>query len=197
MRIFVKTIIILLGIVLLNCNTSLEVTTRTKSSPEPIQSEDAQVNPTVITTNTPSSTFTHTHTQTSTTTPSTTTTPSEIINVVIPANVVWIFTGATLDVGNHIVITATGKSNISGLPDNDIWEPDGDGGHCQLDCLLPEAAYGTLIGKIEIKGKPFIIGSFLQMDVKEKGKLLMAINDNAPYYFDNTGFYRVIITIWR
>ncbi len=61
---------------------------------------------------------------------------------------------------------------------------------------MPRAGYGTLIGKFP-GGLPFKIGSFLQMEIEADAVLLLATNDNEPYYFDNTGSYSARIPVWN
>jgi hypothetical protein len=125
-----------------------------------------------------------------------TVTPIAVEELKVPADVVWLNTKVKLLDGQYIEIRAWGKSNISGVPGNDIWNPDGDQGYCPSDCLMPGAGYGMLIGKFP-GGLPFKIGSFLKMEVKADAVLLLAINDNEPYYFDNTGSYSIRITVWN
>ena len=114
----------------------------------------------------------------------------------MPADVVWFNTKVALSAGQYFEINASGRSNISGVPGNSVWEPDGDQGYCPSDCLLPGAGYGTLIGKFPGK-LPFKVGSFFKSEVEADAVLLLAINDNEPYYFDNTGSYSVRITVWK
>lgn len=154
---------------------------------------------------TPTSTFTPRPTSTSTPTgtltpsptptPTITPTPGAVYEKKVPANVVWYNTRIVVKAGQFMKITAAGTSNISGKKGNDIWHPDGDHGYCPSNCLLPGAGYGTLAGKIS-RGKPFRVGASFEMIVDADGTLFLAINDNGPYYFDNTGYYRVKIEIW-
>ena len=147
-------------------------------------------------TNTPTITNSSTPTKSGTPTLTMTSTPINEYKLDIPANIVWYNTKILLKIDQMIEITATGKSNISGQPNHDNWEPDGDQGNCPSDCLLPGVGYGTLIGKIAGE-LPFKVGSYFREEVKTEGILLLAINDNEPYYFDNTGSYQVIINIWQ
>ncbi|MBN2084776.1 MAG: hypothetical protein JW748_06085 [Anaerolineales bacterium] len=123
-------------------------------------------------------------------------TPVAEYEVEVPADVVWFNTKVALTAGRYVEIRASGKSNISGVPGNSVWEPDGDRGYCPLDCLMPGAGYGTLIGKFP-GGLPFKVGSRFKMEMEADGVLLLAINDNEPYYFDNTGSYTVVIQVWE
>ena len=136
-------------------------------------------------------------TGTKTLVPSDTPSPTPIAEyeVEVPADVVWFNTSIRLQSGWYMEITAWGKSNISGVPGNSIWEPDGDRGYCPSDCLLPGAGYGALIGKFP-GGLPFIVGSRFKMEMEADAILLLAINDNEPYYFDNTGSYTAMIHVW-
>jgi hypothetical protein len=122
-------------------------------------------------------------------------TPEGVFAFEVPADVVWFNTRLALKAGQYVEIRASGKSNISGVPGHDDWGPDGDGGYCPADCLLPGAGYGTLIGKYP-GGLPFRIGSRFESEIESDAVLLLAINDNEPYYWDNTGSYAVRIIIF-
>jgi hypothetical protein len=113
----------------------------------------------------------------------------------IPANVVWYNTKIPVRTGQYMEISAWGKSNISGQPNHDDWDLDGDLGNCPSDCLLPGAGYGTLIG-ILTGSLPFRVGSRLTMRIPADG-MLLAINDNEPCYFDNSGYYTAAIRILK
>jgi hypothetical protein len=124
-----------------------------------------------------------------------TSTPAGEYEIEIHADVVWFNTRVALSAGQYVEIRAWGKSNISGAPGNSVWAPDGDQGYCPSDCLLPGAGYGTLIEKYP-GGLPFKVGSFFKSGIESDAILLLAINDNEPNYFDNTGSNSVRITVW-
>ena len=161
------------------------------ATPTPTSTIALTETPMPIHTGTTTATFTPRATPTFTASP----TPSAVYQLQVPADVIWYSTKIVLHAGQTLMISAQGKSNISGKPNNNIWNPAGDRGYCPSDCLLPGAGYGTLIGKIS-KGQPFKIGIALHMIVSTDGTLFLAINDNHPYYFDNTGFYDVEVRIW-
>ncbi len=172
------------------CNNSTPPVSPSESGPAMTTPSAAE--PTATITASPTSTPAPSATSTVTGTP----TPIAVYEIEIPADIVWFNTKILLQTGQHVVFSARGKSNISGQPGNDIWDPDGDKGYCPLDCLLPGEGYGTLIGKFP-GGLPFVVGTRLVMDIASDGRLLLAINDNESYYFDNTGFYTVKIQVWR
>jgi hypothetical protein len=183
-------------IALLSCNSYKAVIPLPKTMDSTQAGSGATATPTLGATSSPTPGSTPTFTPSATPTRTETPAPIGVYQMEIPANIVWYNTKIPMLTGQFMEITAGGKSNISGLPNHDDWGPDGDQGNCPLDCLLPGAGYGTLIGKIT-GGLPFKVGSRLTMPIPADGFLLLAINDNEPYYFDNSGFYSVTVRIWK
>jgi serine/threonine protein kinase len=63
-----------------------------------------------------------------------------------------------------------------------------------LQCTLPEARLGALIGRIG-DGEPFVIGTYSQLTADASGELFLRVNDIEGKYLDNRGNYRVKITV--
>jgi hypothetical protein len=141
--------------------------------------------------NTNTSTPTITPTITITSTPTTTETP---YNIKILAIIPWTNTHIQVKSGNNLRITAYGTAYTDNRVGGIGWGPDGNGGSCPADCLMPGAPYVSLVGKID-KGDPFLIGKSRSITITEDGVLFLAVNDNSIYYFDNHGYFIVDIYI--
>ncbi len=131
-------------------------------------------------------------------------TPRANTKVSVPGNEIWVSTGVEVSAGQILTILASG--NINTLPDEtgaSLSDPNGQEWSCpytndstvaNVDCLLNGEPYGALIAKIG-NGRPFKVGSSFTVHVSENGVLYLSVNDNLPYYDDNTGNYTVVITL--
>lgn len=110
----------------------------------------------------------------------------------------WQDCGIDVVAGVPIKLAASGEvvtADLTHFPDS-ISGPDGQVTLCwKFDsvspCVLNYKPYGVLIGRIGPTGKPFVIGSSLSFSPTASGRLYVIINDNLPFYSDNSGKYTV------
>jgi hypothetical protein len=125
------------------------------------------------------------------------------ITASVQSNITWQDSGIHVQPGQILMITASGFINTwGGNPIGDTPNPNGQPQNSPCpsegnlpDCLINGELYGTLIGKISMNGAPFRIGAENTIAVTASGNLYLAINDNEPYFDDNSGTYSVTITI--
>jgi hypothetical protein len=123
------------------------------------------------------------------------------LTVTVSANVVWYDTKIKITKGQSITFLASGSVNTWGGADVSNSGPNGQGTTCpsvdpakSLDCLINGEPYGKLIGRIG-HGTPFPIGTSLNVIAPSTGILYLAINENEPYFEDNSGSYKVRVTV--
>lgn len=118
----------------------------------------------------------------------------------LAGNLYWADTGIMLESGQLVTVTADGIVCTYGLEDGGCTEgsdsgPGGQGYVCEDgSCAKSGAPYGALLARIG-DGTPFVIGDGGTFAVARGGPLYLTINDNDIYYEDNTGVYRVTVTI--
>lgn len=123
--------------------------------------------------------------------------------ITVFANKIWQDTGINVQQGQTLNVTASGSINTwGGNPIGDTPNPNGQTQNesCPStgnlpDCLINGELYGTLIGKIGKNGTPFRIGAENKIPVSTSGNLYLAVNDDEPYFDDNSGTYSVLITV--
>ena len=113
----------------------------------------------------------------------------------VPAYQRWVDTGLVIDSDSTVTISATGIVDTDGLHDWGNSDPDGQEGNGKPDCVMPQAPFGRLLGKIGRSGRPFDIGKSLEFVASESGKLYLTVNDNG--YLDNSGLFEVDVTVGR
>jgi hypothetical protein len=122
--------------------------------------------------------------------------------VFVPAAAGWTDTG--IDVAAGASVAADGYATTIAptnpiLPSPSVWSgrsgPDGQPFACSSfadatgphPCLVEGAPYGALVGMVG--GNTFVIGS--GGTIAPSGELMLAVNDNEGYFFDNDGGYAV------
>jgi hypothetical protein len=121
-------------------------------------------------------------------------------SVIVPAEAAWVDTGIEAQAGQNLIFSASGSTNTwGGIPEATTRDPNGlrdalcPSPENKPDCLMNQVLYGKLIGKIG-DSEPFEVGANLEMLAPAEGMLYLAVNDNAPYFYDNSGAYEVTIT---
>ncbi len=129
--------------------------------------------------------------------------PDTYVVVSVRADMAWQNTGIFIQSGQTLNVVASGSVNTwDNKPESYSPGPDG---HTQdttcpsegniPDCLINGEWYGTLIGRVGENGTPFRIGAKNTLPMTESGYLYLAINDDEPYFSDNTGSYSVSISV--
>ena len=108
----------------------------------------------------------------------------------IQANEPWQSSGVQVESEDTVKILATGKWSVA--PALGLWSGP-EGMSASLGKEVPWIALSALMGKIGEKGKPFEIGSELEIQAKGKGELFLAINDPFPWIKDNSGAMQVTV----
>ena len=128
-----------------------------------------------------------THTITPTATPA-----FKTMNLDVPGNQCWVDSGLELTAGELVGISASGSINTwDGRPGSNS-DPDGQYKKTcgDVKCPLQGADYGALIGRIG-EGEPFLVGTKIELSVKESGTLSLTVNDWGCD--DNYGLYSVVV----
>ena len=102
-------------------------------------------------------------------------------------------TGVTVAPGDQMRFSATGLVNTLPPFTDSEGGPNGNGNPCTLDCLVPDADFGALIGKIGDGGPGFVIGQQSNRTADRSGEVILAVNDSI--FFDNEGQYQVSIHV--
>lgn len=105
----------------------------------------------------------------------------------------WVQTGILVAHGTHLTAHGAAITSLEYVRYGSISGPDGQRMACSTQvgspCLVPDAPYGALIGRIA-GGEPFVVGSgYTVADMA--GELELAVNDNLAFYADNSGGYAV------
>lgn len=104
--------------------------------------------------------------------------PSQITKkITVSGTQQWTDTGIDLEVGQQVIIEATGEvyanAYVSCGPDGVPNRPD-----WRVYNLVKDANHEALIGKISKTGKPFLVGKETTLEVDNKGRLFLGVNDN-------------------
>lgn len=113
----------------------------------------------------------------------------------------WFATGLTFTAGESVSFSARGQAMTGPLAEypEARSNPDGQVYICSVSefpfepCAMEGAPYGALVGKFGATGTPFLVGSSFAGAAGESGELLLAVNDNLPYYGDNFGGFMVFV----
>ena len=125
--------------------------------------------------------------------------PGEAASIRVSAAVdEWRDTGVDLVAGADYQLTANGKWRTYGTCN--FTGPDGVGLYntlCPKSPLFPQVlsaySHSTLVGKVGTGGKPFAIGSSLQLSAEEGGRLFLRTNDMIGGSRDNEGLVDIRI----
>jgi hypothetical protein len=112
-------------------------------------------------------------------------------HIQIFANGDWRDTGVRMARGQSYRLTAEGKFGIGGICGVGDASSGGFSPLCQGDPSGLGAPTGTLMGRIGANGKPFPVGTALNMTADADGPLYLWVYDLIP--FDNTGMVNVTI----
>lgn len=110
--------------------------------------------------------------------------------VAIPANVLWVDTGVTLQQGQPFRVEASGTWSNAGPPSVG---PDGFGSYTYPGTVLPTAGLGSLIGKVA--DSIFPVGANFSGVSPKAGRLYLSINDTPDTFTDNQG--QLTVKIWK
>jgi hypothetical protein len=121
------------------------------------------------------------------------------IDVDVPGTAAWTDTGLKLQVGDDVLITATGSVQPNVADRTIAATPDGVPKSVELNLRIFNVIGGIdhsgLIGKIGDAGKPFNVGSHKQFKVTEAGKLELGINDTGVA--NNDGKFSAHVAVTR
>lgn len=116
--------------------------------------------------------------------------PRRPAEVTVPANVLWIDTGVSLQAGQHFRVQASGLWSNTGRPAKD---PNGFEGFFHPGSLLPSANFASLIGRVG--GVMFPVGESFAGTSPAGGTLFLSINDLPDTFADNQGTLAVSIVL--
>ena len=113
----------------------------------------------------------------------------------------WVSTGVVVEAGDDISIRAHGQAITGPLsefpgahsgPDGQLYSCPDPGGPTTA-CNLHAAPYGALVANIG--GTVFVVGASFVGTAPGSGEILLAVNDNVGFHFDNkAGFATQIRT---
>jgi hypothetical protein len=110
----------------------------------------------------------------------------------VPSNQRWLDTGIDVRSSDVIDIQATGTIQMS-TNGNDGASPSGSfNGRRANNAPFTNQPAGALIGRIG-NGAPIFLGDKRRINAAASGRLYLSVNDD--YLQDNTGEYRVTITV--
>jgi len=120
------------------------------------------------------------------------------VNLVIPANVLWVDTGIYVNQGQRIILTP-GFESYNLQDKNPNWNAMSFGMYgvsdmiCDINCVINGQNYGMLVAKIN-EGQPFLVTSnSSDFIIPTSGELYLTVNDCVDCYADNTGNFDIII----
>ena len=120
---------------------------------------------------------------------------SNAINVVVPSTQRWFDTGIDVRAGEVIDYRATGTIRMSTTDNNDNASPAGAlSGRRADNAPFSDRPAGALIARVG-NGTPLFLGDRGQISIANTGRLFLSVNDD--YLQDNSGDYRVTITVRR
>jgi Ca2+-binding EF-hand superfamily protein len=120
---------------------------------------------------------------------------SNAINVVVPSTQRWFDTGIDVRAGEVIDYRATGTIRMSTTDNSDNASPAGAlSGRRADNAPFSDRPAGALIARVG-NGPPLFFGDRGQISIANAGRLFLSVNDD--YLQDNSGDYRVTITVRR
>jgi hypothetical protein len=127
-------------------------------------------------------------------------TGEEITTSVLARNE-WTSSGVLVRKGMKYRVGASGEWHMGGFCRRS--GPSGHGSNSPLcfsflpPFIIPALEVGTLIGKIDKDGKPFLIGEQIEFEADRDGVLYFRSNDGKGMTFDNTGYMTTKIALVR
>jgi Ca2+-binding EF-hand superfamily protein len=116
-------------------------------------------------------------------------------NVTVPSTVRWYDSGIEVRAGDMLAYRATGTIRMSLGNENDRATPAGSvSGRRAAEAPLRDKPAGALIARIG-NGSPIFLGENGEVRAETDGRLYFSVNDD--YLMDNSGDYRVTVTIRR
>jgi Ca2+-binding EF-hand superfamily protein len=116
-------------------------------------------------------------------------------SVILPSTHRWFDSGIDVQTGDVIQFKAEGNIRMSLGNDNDGATPAGSwSGRRASNAPFPDKPAGALIGRIG-NGTPMFLGASGDVSAANSGRLYLSVNDD--YLQDNSGDYRVTVTIRR
>ncbi|MEO8609542.1 MAG: RHS repeat-associated core domain-containing protein [Chloroflexota bacterium] len=111
--------------------------------------------------------------------------------------VIWADTGMTVNPGQRLTVTATGKVNPHTQYDDEIFWVGPDGGYSLFGCgaMVGSLPQMMLLGKLGTSGSAFPIGKFYDNLEATGGRLYVAANDCPSWFGDNRGFFKLRIQV--
>jgi hypothetical protein len=111
----------------------------------------------------------------------------------VSAAVEWRASGVIVHDGDDVEISAVGSVRTAGYGVSS--GPEGQRYSCDTPaCLLKSQPYGSLVGRIA-RGPIFLIGRSSTFRSIRTGELEFAVNDQSGSYGDNSGGYKIEITV--
>jgi hypothetical protein len=116
--------------------------------------------------------------------------PAGANEIVVRATQQWTPTGLTVQAGQLVNFSATGKVNLGG----DVAVPAGStsGRRPTAAAPIPSTLGGALLGRVG-NGQAFGIGNQTSISMPDSGQLFLGINDDD--LGDNSGEYRVVVDV--
>ena len=120
---------------------------------------------------------------------------SNAINIVVPSTQRWFDSGIDVRAGEVVDYRATGTIRMSTGDTNDNASPAGAvSGRRADNAPFRDRPAGALIARVG-NGTPLFLGERGQISIANTGRLFLSVNDD--YLQDNSGEYRVTITVRR
>lgn len=104
----------------------------------------------------------------------------------------WTDTGLTLESGDEVTITASGKIFHS-VENQRRVGPDGEPRTKCPSNVLMSADHGALLGMIGGDGEPFFVGDNRRFQAERSGQLFLGVNDTGVE--NNSGAFEAEITV--
>jgi hypothetical protein len=120
----------------------------------------------------------------------------------VPAGIEWVDTGILVTAGQEVYIDTHGVAITGSLrsypgaisgPDGQVWNLGcGEYEGAPPPCVMDNAPYGALVGRVGPSGDPFLIGGASSFIAPAGGALFLSVNDNLGFYGDNLAGFTVL-----
>lgn len=121
--------------------------------------------------------------------------------VSVLANQAWTDTGIDISVGDHVIITASGRIKIAESdpgknPDGTTFDYETPSNSCLSgNPPDPNAGCWSLIGRIGTTGTMFSVGYVADFIATTAGRLFLGVNDDITMFGDNSGAWTAIVNV--